>query len=46
MPDGSALAALPPISTALEDQLGIKLERGRGSVEVLVIDRLDMPTEN
>lgn len=46
VPDGSALAALPPISTALEDQLGIKLERGRGSVEVLVIDRLDMPTEN
>ena len=41
-----ALADLPPISTALEDQLGIKLERGRGSVEVLVIDRLEMPTEN
>jgi uncharacterized protein (TIGR03435 family) len=40
------LANLPPISTALEDQLGLKLERGRGSVEVLVIDRLEMPTDN
>lgn len=40
------LAGLPPIATALEDQLGLKLERGRGSVDVLVIDRLDMPTEN
>jgi uncharacterized protein (TIGR03435 family) len=40
------LADLPPISTALEDQLGLKLERGRGSVDVLVIDRIEKPTEN
>ena len=40
------LADLPPVSTALEDQLGLKLERGRGSVEVLVIDRLELPTAN
>ena len=40
------LADMPPVSTALEDQLGLKLERGRGPVEILVIDRLEMPTEN
>ena len=40
------LADLSPISTALEDQLGLKLERGRGAVEVLVIDRLERPTDN
>ena len=44
--EGSPGAALPPIPTALEDQLGLKLERCRGSVEVLVIDRLEMPSEN
>jgi uncharacterized protein (TIGR03435 family) len=31
---------------ALEDQLGLKLERARGAVEVLVINRLEMPTDN
>jgi uncharacterized protein (TIGR03435 family) len=45
LPNGP-LADLPPVSTALEDQLGLKLERGRGSVDVLVIDRLDMPADN
>ena len=44
--EGSPLAALPPISTALEDQLGLKMQAGRGSVDVLVIDRLEMPSEN
>ena len=34
------------LTTALEDQLGVKLEGTRGPVDVLVIDRLRMPTEN
>jgi uncharacterized protein (TIGR03435 family) len=43
---GSRLAELPPLFTAVEDQLGLKLVQGRAPVEVLVIDRLEMPTEN
>ena len=44
--EGSVPTSLLPISTALEDQLGLKMQTGRGSIDVLVIDRLDMPTEN
>ena len=40
-------ATAPPLlSTALRDQLGLKLEAGRGPVDVLVIDRAQMPTAN
>jgi uncharacterized protein (TIGR03435 family) len=34
----------PPLFTALEDQLGLKLESTRGPVEILVVDHVEHPT--
>ncbi|HTS60736.1 MAG TPA: TIGR03435 family protein [Candidatus Acidoferrales bacterium] len=39
-PDG------PDIFTALREQLGLRLEKGRGPVEYLVIERVERPSEN
>jgi uncharacterized protein (TIGR03435 family) len=43
---GGAAANLPSIFTAIQQQLGLKLEPSKGPVEILVIDRVERPSEN
>lgn len=37
---------LPTIYAALPEQLGLKLESGKGPVQVLVVDHIEQPVEN
>jgi len=39
-------SGLPSIHTALQEQLGLKLESGKGRVDLLIIDRIERPSEN
>jgi uncharacterized protein (TIGR03435 family) len=36
----------PPLNKALEDSLGLKLESGKGPVDLIVIDHVERPSDN
>jgi len=45
-PPSDAADALPPLFTAIQEQIGLKLEAGKAPVPVLVLDRLEKPSPN
>ena len=44
--DGAGVTELPSIFTALEEQLGLRMRAEKVSVEVLIIDHAEKPSEN
>jgi uncharacterized protein (TIGR03435 family) len=45
-PPSDAADAPPPLFTAIQEQIGLKLESGKAPVPVLVLDRLEKPSPN
>jgi uncharacterized protein (TIGR03435 family) len=48
IPNATALqqSDIPPLTTAIQDQLGLKLESERAPVDVILIDSVRQPTAN
>jgi uncharacterized protein (TIGR03435 family) len=44
--DRNRTSDLPTLFTAVQEQLGLRLESGRGAVEMFVIDSVQRPSEN
>jgi uncharacterized protein (TIGR03435 family) len=44
--DITVTTAAPNLVTAVEEELGLKLKRSKGPVQVLVVERVERPTEN
>jgi uncharacterized protein (TIGR03435 family) len=45
-PPSDAPDAPPPLFTAIQEQIGLKLDAGKAQVEVLVIDKAEKPSAN
>jgi uncharacterized protein (TIGR03435 family) len=45
-PPTDAAAAPPPLFTAIQEQIGLKLEAGKAQVAVLVLDHVEKPSGN
>jgi uncharacterized protein (TIGR03435 family) len=46
VPPPSSDSTAPTLFTAFQEQLGLKIESTRGPVDVLVIDKVEHPSEN
>ncbi len=46
MLNGAPDTSYPSIFTAVQEQLGLKLESTKAPVTVLVVDHIDMPSDN
>jgi uncharacterized protein (TIGR03435 family) len=46
VPDATSVPDAPDIFTAVQEQLGLKLDSTKGPVDVLVIDHVERPTED